>query len=97
MYIRTNSIKITFLAVKTLAVDTMAVPVADVTSLLQDIQAKGKEIESNNERSKQALLASAKALVSALESPAERIAKISWHEVSWNELNICSSTLIFCF
>jgi hypothetical protein len=68
--------------VKTSAVDIMAVPVTYLTSLLQDIQAKGKEIEPNDDQSRQALLASAKALVSALESPAERIAKISWHEVS---------------
>jgi hypothetical protein len=71
----------------------MAVPVADVTSLLQDIQAKGKEIEPNDDRSRQALLASAKALVSALESPAERIAKISWHEVSLDVLNLGSQTI----
>jgi hypothetical protein len=78
--------------VKASAVNTMAVPVADVTSLLQDIQAKGNEIELKDDQSRQALLASAKALVSALESPAERIAKISWHEVSLDELDLDSET-----
>jgi hypothetical protein len=78
---------------KTSAVDAMAVPVVDVTSLLQDIHAKGKEVEANDDQSRQALLASAKALVSALESPAERIAKISWHEVSLDELDLGSETI----
>lgn len=71
----------------------MAVPVTDITSLLQDIQAKGKEIKPNDDQSRQALLASTKALVSALESPAERIAKISWYEVSLDELDLGSETI----
>ena len=71
----------------------MTVHGADITSLLQDIQAKGKAIEPNDDRSRQALLASAKALVSALESPAERLAKISWHEVSLDELDLGSEAI----
>ncbi|EPS37811.1 hypothetical protein H072_8449 [Dactylellina haptotyla CBS 200.50] len=58
----------------------MATDTANVNVLLQEIQTKGKELDPKDDQSRKALLASAQALVATLESPAERIAKIAWHE-----------------
>lgn len=59
----------------------MAATKSDITSLLHEIQQKGGEFRAGDDRSRQALLASTQALVSLLESPVERVAKMCFHEV----------------
>jgi hypothetical protein len=53
----------------------------DLSPLLQQIQQKGQAIGPDDEQGRQALLSAARALVAALENPAERLGRMSWHEV----------------
>lgn len=55
-------------------------PSPDVTSLLQEIHQEGQAFNSNDDQSRQALLDSARALVSALELPVERVGRICYVE-----------------
>jgi hypothetical protein len=50
----------------------------DLSPLLQNIQKHGEA--ATDEAGRQALLSSAQALVTALESPIEKVARIGWYE-----------------
>ena len=54
---------------------------SDVTSLLDSIAAKGKALSHNEEGSREALIADARSLIAALETPMEAITWIIWAEV----------------
>ncbi|KAI0023074.1 O-methyltransferase [Xylariomycetidae sp. FL0641] len=54
---------------------------ARIASLLQDLENKGKELETdNNEATHRQLLDAARNLVDALESPAEKVMRMLYHE-----------------
>ena len=52
----------------------------NISELIDTIQQKGRSIGTAEER--QELLAAATALVQAIESPIERVARLSWYDVS---------------
>lgn len=54
----------------------------DLLPLLQQIQQKGQNVVPDDESERQALSSASRAFVSALETPAERVVRMSWHEVS---------------
>ncbi|KAF3927869.1 hypothetical protein ABW20_dc0104447 [Dactylellina cionopaga] len=68
----------------------------NVTSHLQDIQAKGKDFDPKSDESRKALLAAAQALASTLETPEERLAKIAFHEPLVNAtIRVCVDLKLF--
>ncbi|KAF2096919.1 S-adenosyl-L-methionine-dependent methyltransferase [Rhizodiscina lignyota] len=68
----------------------------EIPSLLQEIQQEVQVLKQGDEQSRQALLDSARALVSALESPAERVARISFHEPTLSTaIRICIDMKLF--
>jgi hypothetical protein len=60
----------------------------DLTGLLEQIHVIGQAV--TDEHGRQTLLSAARALVSALESPVERIIRLSWHNVSQARMSVCN-------
>lgn len=77
-------------------ITAMVAQITAVSSLVKDISEKGQDIDLNDDQATQALLASARALVANLESPAERIAKISFQEPFVNmAIRVCIDLKLF--
>lgn len=70
----------------------------DITSLLQDIQTKGKTVTSHarNEDARRALLEVARNLVAELEDPVDVIVRMNWREPTrWAAVRIGTDIHLF--
>ncbi|KAK3714263.1 hypothetical protein LTR37_007849 [Vermiconidia calcicola] len=68
----------------------------DLVQLVKDIQQKASSLVPNNEQLRQSLLQSARSLVSQLESPGERIARMTYLEPSiYAAIRVLTDTKIF--